>query len=53
MYISEQLINPEERRLRLSTQLGVGHVVLHNRGTDLVSAVGGVATWDASRLGRD
>lgn len=50
MYISEQLINPDERRLRLSTQLGVGHVVLDNRGTDLVSAAGGVATWDASRL---
>jgi hypothetical protein len=40
MYISEQLINPTERRLRLSTQLGVEHVVLDNRGTDLVSAGG-------------
>lgn len=50
MYIGEQLLDPSERRLRLSTQLGVEHVVLDNRGTDLVSARGGVALWDATRL---
>lgn len=51
MYISEQLLNPDERRLRLSTQLGVQHVVLDNRGTELVSASGGVSAWDAKKLG--
>ena len=50
MYISEQLINPDERRLRLSSQLGVQHVVLDNRGTELVSAASGVIAWDAKRL---
>jgi mannonate dehydratase len=50
MYISEQLLNPDERRLRLATQLGVEHVVLDNRGTELVSAAGGVAAWDAGKL---
>lgn len=50
MYISEQLLNPSEQRLRLSSQLGVEHVVLDNRGTELVSAAGGVSAWDASRL---
>jgi len=50
MYISEQLLNPDERRLRLSAQLGVEHVVLDNRGTELVSAGGGVASWDAAKL---
>jgi mannonate dehydratase len=50
MYISEQLLNPDERRLRLSTQFGVQHVVLDNRGTELVSAAGGVAAWDAAKL---
>ncbi|MFO1268947.1 MAG: mannonate dehydratase [Rubrivivax sp.] len=50
MYISEQLLNPSERRLRLSTQFGVEHVVLDNRGTELVSAAGGVAAWDAGKL---
>jgi mannonate dehydratase len=50
MYISEQLLNPDERRLRLSTQLGVEHVVLDNRGTELVSARGGVSEWDARKL---
>ena len=51
MYISEQLLNPDERRLRLSAQLGVRNVVLDNRGIELVSASGGVAAWDASKLG--
>jgi mannonate dehydratase len=50
MYISEQLLNPDARRLRLSTQLGVEHVVLDNRGTELVSAQGGVTLWDAAKL---
>ena len=50
MYISEQLLAPDERRLRLSAQLGVEHVVLDNRGTELVSATGGVAAWDAGKL---
>jgi len=50
MYISEQLLNPNERRLRLSTQLGVERVVLDNRGTELVSASGGVTLWDAAKL---
>jgi len=51
MYISEQLLNPSESRLRLSTQLGVEHVVLDNRGTELVSAAsGGVCAWDAATL---
>lgn len=50
MYISEQLLNPDERRLRLSTQLGVKSVVLDNRGTELVSAHGGVSEWDAAKL---
>lgn len=50
MYISEQLLDPDERRLRLSSQLGVEHVVLDNRGTELVSASGGVSLWDAARL---
>lgn len=51
MYISEQLISPDARRLRLSAQLGVQHVVLDNRGSELVSAAsGGVTAWDAARL---
>jgi mannonate dehydratase len=50
MYISEQLLNPDERRLRLSTQFGVQSVVLDNRGTELVSARGGVSKWDAAKL---
>jgi len=50
MYISEQLLNPDERRLRLSAQLGVEHVVLDNRGTEMVSAAGGVNAWDSARL---
>ncbi len=50
MYISEQLLNPDERRLRLSAQLGVQHVVLDNRGTEAVSAQGALTAWDAARL---
>lgn len=50
MYICQQLLNPNERRLRLSSQLGVGNVVPDNRGTELVSAAGGVSEWDAVKL---
>jgi mannonate dehydratase len=50
VYISEQLISPDERRLRLALQLGVQRVVLDNRGSELVSARGGVAIWDAAKL---
>jgi len=51
MYISEQLLNPTERRLRLSTQLGVQHVVLDNRGSEGISAAGGgVTAWDSGKL---
>lgn len=50
MYISEQLLNPDERRLRLAAQFGVPGVVLDNRGSELVSAPGGVAAWDAGKL---
>ncbi len=50
MYISEQLLNPNEQRLRLSSQLGVEHVVLDNRGTDLVSSQDAIAAWDAAKL---
>jgi len=51
MHISEQLLNPSEARLRLSAQLGVEHVVLDNRGTELVSAAsGGITAWDAGKL---
>jgi len=51
MYISEQLLNPDARRLRLSAQWGVQHVVLDNRGSELVSGGGGgVTRWDLARL---
>lgn len=51
MYIGEQLISPDERRLRLSAQWGVEHVVLDNRGDVGISAAGGgVMAWDAARL---
>jgi mannonate dehydratase len=47
MYIGEQLINPSADRLRLSAQLGVEHVVIDNRGTDLVKPGG---LWDVAKL---
>jgi mannonate dehydratase len=50
MYISEQMLNPTERRLRLAAQYGVQRVVLDNRGTELVSAQGAMTPWDAARL---
>jgi mannonate dehydratase len=48
MYIGEQLINPSAERLRLSAQLGVEHVVLDNRGSELVRPGG---LWDVDKLG--
>jgi mannonate dehydratase len=51
MYISEQLVNPNERRLRLSAQLGVKHVVIDNRGSELVSSnTGSIVVWDCAKL---
>jgi mannonate dehydratase len=50
MYISEQLLNPSAERLRLAAQLGVEHVMLDNRGTDLIGAQGGITAWDANQL---
>ena len=47
MYIGEQLINPSADRLRLSAQLGVEHIVIDNRGTDLVKPGG---LWDVAKL---
>lgn len=44
MHISEQLLNPSEARLRLSTRLGVEPVVLDTRG--LLQAAG---VWSTSR----
>lgn len=51
MYISEQLLNPTEQRLRLSAQFGVERVVLDNRGHAGVSSPdGGPVAWDAKQL---
>src|SRR5665647_630993 len=50
MYISEQLLNPNERRLRLATQLRVHHVVPDNRSIERGSAAGGASEWDAAKL---
>ncbi|MGF1595007.1 MAG: mannonate dehydratase [Kiloniellaceae bacterium] len=48
MYIGEQIINPTAERLRLSTQLGVGHVVLDTRpATELQGADG---CWDPVKV---
>lgn len=47
VYIGEQLINPSAERLRLSAQLGVEHVVIDNRGTELVKPGG---LWDVQKL---
>jgi mannonate dehydratase len=44
MHISEQLLNPSAARLRLSTRLGVEHVVLDTRG--LLQAAG---VWSTRR----
>jgi len=44
MYISEQLLNPSEARLRPSIQLGVEHAVLDDRG--LLQAAG---VWSTPR----
>lgn len=48
MYIGEQLINPTADRLRLSTQLGVGHVVLDTRPN--VQLEGADGNWDAGKV---
>jgi mannonate dehydratase len=47
VYIGEQLTNPPAERLRLSAQLGVEHVVIDNRGTELVKPGG---LWDVAKL---
>ena len=48
MYIGEQIINPTAERLRLSTQLGVGHVVLDTRpATELQGDDG---CWDPAKV---
>ena len=44
MHISEQVLNPSEARSRPSTQLGVEHVVLDDRG--LLQAAG---VWSTPR----
>jgi mannonate dehydratase len=48
MYIGEQIINPTAERLRLSTQLGVGNVVLDTRPNTQLEAPDG--TWDARKV---
>ncbi|UHL65976.1 mannonate dehydratase [Paralcaligenes sp. KSB-10] len=48
MYISEQLINPDANRLRLSAQLGVERVVIDNRGTELLASDDG--RWNKDKL---
>jgi len=48
MYIGEQIINPTAERLRLSTQLGVGHVVLDTRPNTQIEGVDG--NWDAAKV---
>jgi mannonate dehydratase len=48
MYIGEQIINPSEDRLRLSTQLGVANVVIDRRpNTHLEDAEG---RWEAHKV---
>ena len=48
MYIGEQIINPTVERLRLSTQLGVAHVVLDTRPNAQLERPDG--TWDAAKV---
>ncbi|GAB4353508.1 MAG: mannonate dehydratase [Kiloniellaceae bacterium] len=48
MYIGEQIINPTADRLRLSTQLGVGHVVLDTRPNTQIEGDDGI--WDAGKV---
>ena len=48
MYIGEQIINPTAERLRLSTQLGVGHVVLDTRPNTQLEGPDGL--WDAAKV---
>lgn len=48
MYIGEQIINPTAERLRLSTQLGVGHVVLDTRPAAELQGADGC--WDPQKI---
>jgi len=48
MYIGEQIINPTPERLRLSTQLGVEHVVLDTRPNTQIEGADG--TWEAAKV---
>jgi len=50
MYISEQLSAPDERRLRLSTQFGVTHLVVDNRKSQIPAVGAGCGPWDAGQL---
>lgn len=50
MYIGEQIINPSENRLRLSTQLGVKNVVIDTRPNTQLEGVGG--NWDPVKVAR-
>lgn len=47
MYLSEQLLHPDERRLRLCTQFGVQHVLVDNRDSRQPSDA---VRWDADDL---
>ena len=48
MYIGEQIINPTEDRLRLSAQLGVGHVVIDTRPNTRFNGPDG--HWEAEKV---
>lgn len=48
MFIGEQIINPTEDRLRLSTQLGVEHVVIDTRPDKALEGADG--NWDANKV---
>ncbi len=48
MYIGEQIINPTEDRLRLSAQLGVGHVVIDSRPDTRFNGPDGY--WEAGKV---
>lgn len=48
MYIGEQIINPTEERLRLSTQLGVSNVVIDTRPN--LALQGEDGCWDSGKI---
>lgn len=48
MYIGEQIINPTEDRLRLSTQLGCAHVVVDTRPN--VAVLGEDGSWSPTKV---